>query len=135
MANGSAAITVNTKLAEAYNAAPKTTQKKLQALLQEALRNAAAPVKSSPRLSKKETELFLRINRTLAETQQQRYEALTEKRLTGNLSPPERAELEQLILDTERLGVDRLQAIIELARLRKLPPDKMLQQLELEALV
>lgn len=135
MANGSAAIQVNTKLAEAYNAAPKTTQKKLQALWQEALRATTASEKPAQRLSKKETDLFLRINCTLPEAEQQRFADLTEKRLAGKLSTVEHKELEQLILAWERLGADQLQAVIELARLRKIPPEQMLKQLELDALV
>lgn len=135
MANGNATITVDARLAQAYNAAPKATQKKLQAALRQALRQVATPVRESLRLSKQETELFLRINRTLSEAQQQRYDELTEKRLAGTLTKREDAELEKLIRALERLGADRLQAVIELARLRKVPPEELARQLELDALV
>ncbi len=135
MANGNTTITVDAKLAQAYNAAPKATQKKLQAALRQALHNVSAPTGEILRLSKQETELFLRINRTLSEAQQQRYDELTEKRLAGALTKRDDAELEELIQAIERLGIDRLQAVIELARLRKVPPEEMLRQLELDELV
>ena len=136
MANGTATIAVDAKLANAYNAAPKTTQRKVQAALRQALRQTSVPVRTAPSLSKRESELFLRINRTITdEQQQQQYERLTAKRLVGTLTKREHAELGALITELERLGVDRLQAVIELARLRKIPPAELAKQLELEPLV
>ena len=135
MANGSATITVEPSLASAYNAAPKATQKRVQAALRQALRQVTVPVTAAPRLSKRESELFLRINRTVTEAQQQRFEVLTAKRLAGTLPKREHTELGTLIAEIERLGVDRLQAVIELARLRKVPPEELAKQLELETLV
>jgi hypothetical protein len=55
--------------------------------------------------------------------------------LAGTLTKREHAELGALIAELERLGVDRLQAVIELARLRKIPPAELAKQLELEPLV
>lgn len=135
MATEPATITVEPSLAKAYNAAPKATQKKVQAALRQALRQVSVPVTTPPRLSKRESELFLRINRTVTDAQQQQFEALTAKRLAGTLTKREHAELGELIAEIERLGVDRLQAVIELARLRKIPPAELAKQLELEPLV
>lgn len=118
MANGTATIAVDAKLAKAYNAAPKTTQRKVQAALRQALRQTSVPVRTAPHLSKRESALFLRINRTITDEQQQQYERLTAKRLAGTLTKREHAELGALIAELERLGVDRLQAVIELAKLR-----------------
>jgi protein required for attachment to host cells len=131
MANGTATIAVDAKLARAYNAAPKAMQRKVQAALRQALRQHSV----APRLSKRESALFLRINRTITDEQQQQYERLTAKRLAGTLTKREHAELGALIAELERLGVDRLQAVIELARLRKIPPAELAKQLELEPLV
>jgi hypothetical protein len=135
MATEPATITVEPSLARAYNAATKTTQKRVQAALRQALRQAPSPVTATPRLSKRESQLFLRINRTITETQQQQFEDLTAKRLAGTLTKREQAELGALITEFEQLGVDRLQAIIELARLRKVPPAELAKQLELESLI
>lgn len=135
MANGTATIAVDAKLARAYNAAPKTTQRKVQAALRQALRQTSVPVRVASRLSKRESALFLRINHTITDEQQQRYETLTAKRLAGSLTEREHAELGALIAEVERLGVDRLQAVIELARLRKVPPAELAKQLELEPLI
>jgi hypothetical protein len=135
MANGTATIAVDSKLARAYNAAPKATQRKVQAALRQALRQPPLPVSTTQRLSKRESALFLRINRTITDEQQQQYERLTAKRLAGTFTKREHAELGALIAELERLGVDRLQAVIELARLRKIPPAELAKQLELEPLV
>ncbi|MBI3428273.1 MAG: hypothetical protein HY011_35565 [Acidobacteria bacterium] len=135
MATEPATITVEPSLARAYNAAPKATQQRVQAVLRQALRQVSVPVTAAPRLSKRESELFLRINRTVTEAQQQRFESLTAKRLAGTLTKHEHTELGVLIAELERLGVDRLQAVIELARLRKIPPAELAKQLELESLV
>ena len=89
----------------------------------------------APCLSKEETALFLRINCTLSEAQRQRYDELTEKRLAGKLTEREYTELGSLIAELERLGADRLFAVIELARLRNVPPAELVRQLEIDALV
>jgi hypothetical protein len=93
------------------------------------------PKEKAQRLSKKETELFLKINRTMTEDQQKQYDRLTEKRLDGTLTKREHTELENLILEIERMGVERLRAVIELARLRKVAPDQLIKQLEIDSLV
>jgi hypothetical protein len=129
MENRSATITVDAKLANAYNAAPKTVQKKVQSVLRQTLREADLPTTSSPRLSKAETALFLRINRVLPLAQQQRYEELKGKLEVETLTPTEHAELLQLVEDHQQLWADRLQAVIDLAALRGIAPSAMFKQL------
>ena len=149
MANGTSSIIVDDALARAYNAAPKTTQKKSQAAMRQTLsswrshassNNVAKTLKpaepnQSARLSKQETEIFLKINRTLPEEKQLRFEQLNEKRLNDQLNRREFSELENLIRELEQIGVERLQAVIELAQLRKVEPVTLIKQLELEPLV
>jgi hypothetical protein len=53
--------------------------------------------------------------------------------LDGKLTPAEHAELADLILEVEQIWVERWQAIGELARLRNVAPEKLMQQLELDA--
>ncbi|MGE0132458.1 MAG: hypothetical protein AB7U82_30615 [Blastocatellales bacterium] len=132
MANRTSAIIVDAGLAEAYNAAPKTEQKKALSAMRGVLRKPKPDRIKDPRLSKKETKLFLRINRTLTPEEQQRYEELTEKRLDETLTKSEHAELGELIKDIERIWVDRLRAITELARLRKISPQEMMRRLEID---
>jgi hypothetical protein len=135
MSTRTAVIQVEPDLAEAFNAAPKTRKKQALSAMRQVLRPAKRRKVKGPRLSKKETELFLKINRTITEDQQKRYDQLTEKRLDGTLTKKERKELESLILEFERIGVERLQAVIELARLRKVAPDHLVKQLEIDSIV
>ena len=129
MENRNATITVNAKLAQAYNAAPKPVQKKVQSVLRQTLREADLPTVTAPRLSKAETALFLRINRVLPPAQQQRGEALKSKLDAETLTPTEHAELLQLVEAHQQLWADRLQAVIDLAALRGIAPSTMFKQL------
>ncbi|GEM_PF-1273740 len=135
MSTRSTVIQVEPDLAEAFNAAPKQEQERAKSAMRSALKLVPFPKEQAQRLSKKETELFLKINRTLTEDQRRRYDQLTEKRLDGTLTKRERKELEELILEIERMGVERLRAVIELARLRKVAPDRLIKQLEIDSLV
>lgn len=132
MENRTATIPVEPSLAKAYNAVPKAEQKKIQAALWHALRRISAPVAEAPRLSKRETELFLTINRTLPDKQWQHMTELNGKIETGTATEKERGELLRLAKRAEKMQVERLNAVIELARLRKVAPEEMLRQLELE---
>ncbi|HZF37708.1 MAG TPA: STAS/SEC14 domain-containing protein [Blastocatellia bacterium] len=129
MATRTAVIPVEPDLADAFNAAPKT--RKMQAL--SAMRQVLNPAKRRKvkvlRLSKKETELFLKINRTLPEDKQQRYDELTEKRFEETLTKREHAELLRLIEELEQIWIGRWQAVIDLAKLRKIAPREMMRQL------
>lgn len=133
MANGSATITVEPSLARAYNAAPKATQKRVQAALRQALRQVTVPVTAAPRLSKRESALFLVINRGLSEKQWQRMNELNAKIEAANVTGKEHAELLRLAKRAEKMQVARLRAVIELAHLRKVAPAEMMRQLEIEA--
>jgi hypothetical protein len=135
MSTRTAVIQVEPDLAEAFNAAPKQQQERVKSAMRSLLKPVPRSRKKAPRLSKKETELFLKINRTMTEDQQKRYDQLTEKRLNGTLTRKELKELENLILEFERMGVERLQSVIELARLRKVAPDQLIKQLEIGSVV
>ncbi len=130
MAVRSSVIHVEPDLAEAFNGAPKREQERAKSAMRSALRLVPFSGKKAQRLSKKETELFLKINATVTEDQQKRYDQLTEKRLDGTLTKKERTELENLITEIERMGVERLRAVIELARLRKVAPDRLIKQFD-----
>jgi hypothetical protein len=133
MANGTAIIKVEPGLAKAYNAAPKATQKKAQAALRQALRQVPVPIAEAPRLSKRESELFLTINRCLSDKQWQRMTELNEKIEAETATDKEHTELLRLAKRAEKMQVERLRAVIELAQLRKVAPEEILRQLELEA--
>src|ERR1700689_1592971 len=80
-------------------------------------------------LSRPETELLQRINQPLPAALQSRFAELIEKRDARTLTPKEYAELLRLTDETEAVQVERVQAIADLAKLRKTSPDALLQQL------
>jgi len=129
MATRSATITVDSSLAAVYNAAPKTRQQQARLAMRWALQASLVTSPKEPRLSKQETALFLRINRSLTPEQQERYDELRAKREDETLTPAEHVELLQFVEEIETLWIDRLQALLELARLWRISPQKLMQQL------
>lgn len=127
MAVRSSVIRVEPDLAEAYNSAPAQEQARLKAVLRTELRLVRKPV--APRLSKKESELFLKINAYLPEERQDRFDELTEKRKKNLLTKVERVELLQLAEESEQIWVERIRAITELAKLRQTTPDELMDSL------
>ncbi len=132
MSARSAIIQVEPDLAEAFNAAPKQDKERVKSAMRSLLRLVPPAPRKAPRLSKKETELFLKINRGLSEKQRQRLDDLNEKIEESFLTDEEHAELMRLTNRVERLWVERLRAIIDLAKLRKIPPEELMRQLEIE---
>ena len=132
MTTRKATITVDPSLATVYSAAPKTQQKQAQLAMRRALQASLVPSPKEPRLSKKETALFLRINRHLTPEQQERYDELRAKREDETLTPAEHAELLQFVAEIETLWIDRLQALLALAQLRRLSPRQLMQQLGID---
>jgi hypothetical protein len=128
----SAVIQVEPELAEAFNAAPKREQERVKSAMRSLLRLVSPAAQKAQRLSKQETELFLKINRGLSEKQRRRLDELNEKIEESMLTDKEHAELLRLTDRVEKLWVERLRAIIELAKLRKMPPEELMRQLEIE---
>jgi len=129
MATRNSEIIIDAKLAAAFNAAPKTKQKKALSAFRQALQEQTPVEGKAPRLSKEESQLFLRINQTLPEKQARRLEELNEKIEESVLTNDEQAELLRLAKRVEKMWIDRLQAIIELAELRGITPQEMMRQL------
>ncbi|HQR35464.1 MAG TPA: hypothetical protein PLK30_22180 [Blastocatellia bacterium] len=127
MAAKTAVIRVDPDLAEAYNSAPPQEQTRLKAVLRTELRLVRPS--AVPRLSKKESELFLKINACLPDERQERFDELTAKRRQDSLTKSERAELLQLAEESEQLWVERIRAITELAKLRRTTPDELMDRL------
>lgn len=78
-----------------------------------------------------EAELLPKINCGLPREVQQRYEELIEKRDARTLSPEEYSELLQLTERAEQADVERVGALIELARLRQISLDELVRDLGL----
>jgi hypothetical protein len=129
MATKNATITVDANLAIAYNAAPKIRQKKAQAAMRRVLQESRDTGSTVPHLSPQETALFLRINGHLSPEQQSRYDELRVKREAEILTPVEHTELLYYIDAITTLWTDRLQALLDLAQLRRMSPQQLMQQL------
>jgi hypothetical protein len=84
-----------------------------------------------PALSQRESELLLQINRGLPVPTRQRLNALIEKRQSNAITPDELQELRQLTNQVEQADAERLKHLIELASLRQVPLDDLIQQLGL----
>ncbi len=74
--------------------------------------------RGSARLGAAESELLSRINRGFPEGFRARYSELIDRRRDESLTPEEHEELLHLTTEAERLEGDRLSALAELARLR-----------------
>lgn len=82
-----------------------------------------------PQLPMRESELLLKINQGVPAQLQQRFDQLVEKRRDNTLTPSEYQELLALTEQIEQFDVERLQWLIELAQLRGLTLDELMQQL------
>jgi len=84
-------------------------------LLQQNLQTRAAPMRLSPI----ESELVRQINASLSTIEWERYRILLAKRDAETLNAAEQAELTALSDQIENANVRRMQAVAELARVRK----------------
>ena len=80
-------------------------------------------------LPRKETELLLAINQGLAPELWQRYHELIAKRRAETLTPDERTHLIELSDRIEEANARRMEALIELARLRQTSLEALMDQL------
>lgn len=83
----------------------------------------------APRLSKRESELLLAINRGLSAEVAERYRALVNRRRSGTLTPEEHQELLRLTDEVERLQAERIEHLAELALLRGRPLGALMEEL------
>lgn len=78
---------------------------------------------------KEEAILLKKINKSLSIEQIERFRALNEKRLEGEITEQEHAELGILIEKIEKLNVTRLKYLISLAQLRNISVRELMNQL------
>ncbi len=82
----------------------------------------------APRLSSRETELLREINRGLSPEDWQRYRELVAKRRAEILTPAEQSILIALSDEIEAANVRRIERLIELARLRNMPLEALMDE-------
>jgi len=85
--------------------------------------------RKAPRLSKQESTLLQKINLGLPAVTQQRYIELQTKLHSQIITADEYQELLQLIDVVELADANRLQSLLELAQLRQMSLDKVMDQL------
>lgn len=83
-------------------------------------------------LSETESDLLRKINSLAPAEIQMRFDHLLEKRKKETLTDNEYEELLELTKYTENLNVQRLEYILELAKLRNITLDELILQLELK---
>lgn len=87
---------------------------------------------STPRLARRETALLLKINEGPPPQWQAACNRLVEKRRTGRLSAAEEKQLRQSVEKMEGYDVKRMEWLVELAALRKMPLRALIKSLGLK---
>ena len=83
----------------------------------------------APRLSPRESELLLEINRGLPAGAAERYGELMSRRRAEALAPEEHQELLRLTEEAERLQAERIERLVQLAHLRGKPLGLLMEEL------
>ena len=85
--------------------------------------------RKAPSIPKREAELLQKINQGLPTAFQHRYDELTTKLQADTITSAEHQELLRLIDQIELADAERVQHLIELAQLRNLSLDELMNQL------
>jgi hypothetical protein len=99
--------------------------------LSESLKHAQSVPCLPPRLSAAEGQLLQAINEGLPESTWNRYHELIARRRAETLTPDEHAELIQLTTRVEQMNVARLEKLIELAKIRGVKVESLMDELGL----
>jgi len=87
--------------------------------------------RKNPSLPTLEIELLQKINQTLPDELQQRYNDLSAKMRSGVITPNEHQDLLKLIDIVEQTDGDRLQYLIQLSQLRNISLPELMEQLDI----
>lgn len=85
----------------------------------------------APRLPADEASLLQQINQGLPDDLQNRFDELVARRRAETLTPQEHAQLLALTEQIEQADARRLEHLVELSRLRKVPLKQLMEQLGL----
>lgn len=83
-------------------------------------------------ISKRETELLLKINQDFPERFWKEYSQLIEQRRAGKLTPAEHERLIEMSDRLENANVERIKRLVELAALKNMDLDDLMQQLGIQ---
>lgn len=112
------------------NAVKRMPQEEFDAFLEEAL--SVRPRTTAPTLSAQETRLIKRISRGLPEELLKRHAHLRGRRKKGTLTTEEHKELVKLTHESESQDADRAAALLELAKLRRVPVRILMKQMGIQ---
>ena len=99
----------------------------LELFLQQVAQVLAA--RKAPSLSQRESELYLKINAGYPTDLRKKYERLSAKKENKSITFKEQEELVSLTDQFELFDSERLQSLLELAQLRRIPLEKLLENL------
>ncbi len=122
--------TVDIELTQVIDSVAKLELSDLEAFAAEV--NSLLARRKAPGLSQRETQLLEIINRGPSLELRQRYALLNEKLQDENLSNEEQAELIGLVEQIEAYDVERLKSLIDLAQLRGVSLDTVMDQLDIQ---
>lgn len=88
--------------------------------------------RKAPGLSKQESDLMLKINRGIPPETQEYYNKLIAKRRSETLTAEEYGELLKLTAQIEKLDVERLEYLKELACIRQISLTALMKQLNIQ---
>lgn len=94
--------------------------------------NSLVARRKAPSLPRREAELLQQINDGLPATVRERYKVLHEKLLDETITPEEHQEFGALVDQIEQVDAERLQHLIELAQLRNVSLDTLMEQLGIQ---
>ena len=86
-----------------------------------------------PHLSQQQADLLLAINQGLSPALWQRYHELVAKRRAETLTPEEQASLIELSDQIEEANARRMAHLVELARVRQIPLEALMDQLGIKS--
>lgn len=124
-------IEANLSARELMRAVEQLSQPELESFVAEVLELRSRRV--APCLSPAEAELLRTINQGLSGEFRQRFDELKARRQAESLTPEEHAELLRLTDQLERQEAERLQALVDLAQLRKTSLRKLMDELGIQA--
>lgn len=89
--------------------------------------------RKAPSIPQREAELLQQINQPILTTQaQNQYQQLSQQATVGTLTDAENQTLLTLVDELEQADAERMKALFELAQLRKVPLDTLMQQLGIQ---
>lgn len=125
-------IRVAKDIARFWKAASVPDREKLQEQMRRYLRKGAKTKSDATHFSGRESELLLIISRHLTTQQRREIEELTDKMEYGSITDDEHERLIARSDESEKIYAERLRAMLELAELRGISFDELLEQLGIE---